>query len=86
MGFFESISELKTKTTVPEWNDTVNDFIEDYKNILDICQHKQDLPNISLEDSTKILRNMKKQVHDFFSITTTHFINAGGAGLEHFNF
>ena len=29
---------------------------------------------------------MKNQVNDFYSITTLHYINAGEAGLEHFNF
>ena len=29
---------------------------------------------------------MKKQVKDYFSITTLHYINAGHAGVEHFHF
>ena len=59
---------------------------EDYRNILDICQTKVDLPSISLEDSTSILMKMKSRVNDFYSITTLHYINAGEAGFLHFNF
>jgi hypothetical protein len=59
---------------------------EDYRNLLDICKNKKDLPNISMVDSTKILNNMKSSVSDFYSVTTLHYINAGNAGFEHFNF
>ena len=29
---------------------------------------------------------MKATVRDFFSITSTHYINAGEEGMKHFNF
>ena len=88
-GFYESISNLKmrgTKATIDHGNDQENDVNEDYENILDLCRNKKDIPNISFEDSSKILNKMKQQVNDYFSITTLHYINAGHAGVEHFHF
>ena len=39
-----------------------------------------------MEKSTKILNKMKANVSDLFSITPAHYLNAGEAGIEHFNF
>ena len=36
--------------------------------------------------STNLLKRMKKKVADICSITALHYLNAGSAGLEHFNF
>ena len=86
-GFFKSLSDLKSrKPSKDKENYVVNDIMEDYSNILDICQFKKDLPNISLLDSSKILHQMKSTVNDIYSITTLHFINAGVEGVEHFHF
>ena len=83
-----ALKELKTSTdkseiTESEWAGI--NIEQDYRYILDICQHKRDLPSISLGDSTRILKKMKHTVSDFYSITTLHYINAGNAGFEHFN-
>ena len=86
-GFFESISKLKMKEPNSCHSDTaINQHLEDYKHILDICKNKVDLPRISLYDSTKILKSMKAHVNDFYSLTPAHFIHAGESGSEHFNF
>ena len=53
-GFFHSISELKTRDSPSR-----QDQMEDYRNILDICKMKKDLPNISLEDLSKLLHTIK---------------------------
>ena len=87
IGFYDSIHNLKTNTNAnEEMRNGVIDYREDYKNILDICKNKRDLPNITLVQSTKIINQMKPQVNDFYSISTRHYINAGKAGLEHFNY
>ena len=83
-GFYRSITELKSKSSV-EAETEVSEYIRDYKYILEICQNKRDLPNIPTSTSTKILLGMKKTVNDYFSITPAHYINAGDAGLDHFN-
>ena len=86
-GFFFSIKNLKSKPNPEEpKHDLTEPLIDDYKHILDICQNKVDLPPISLDSSTKILKKMKATVNDFYSITPEHFINAGKPGFEHFNF
>ena len=64
----------------------MQDQMEDYRNILDICKMKKDLPNITLTESSKLLHKMKAQVLDIYSITTLHYLNAGNEGIEHFNF
>ena len=83
-GFFKSISNLKSKTNLAGLEN--ENFMEDYKNILEICKTKRDIPKISLEESTKLLKRMKSGVIDFYGITTKHFLNAGANGVEHFNF
>ena len=86
-GFYESISNLKKRDlSITELCTLHIDFTEDYQNILELCCNKKDLPNISLEDSNKLLYKMKANVNDLFSITPMHFINAGTSGVEHFNF
>ena len=84
-GFFQSISDLKTRE-MEAGNETLFDQMDDYRNILDICKMKRDLPNISLIDSSNILRKMKANVNDIYCVTTLHYINAGNDGIEHFNF
>ena len=85
-GFFESLTNLKHLDTQKLSESPYNeDLMEDYTNIKFLCSHKSDLPPISLEKSSSILYKMKPTVCDFFSITTDHFINAGIAGLVHFN-
>ena len=85
-GFYASISELKKKDKSYDKKAKYFDYKDDYKNILDLCSNKRDLPNISVEDSNKILFKMKRSVTDLYDITPAHFINAGLAGLQHFNF
>ena len=85
-GFYASISELKKKDKNYDKKAKHFDYKDDYKNILDLCSNKRDLPNISVEDSNKILFKMKRSVTDLYDITPAHFINAGLAGLQHFNF
>ena len=44
------------------------------------------MPPISPKSSTDILYSLRPNVNDFYSVTASHFINAGFEGLEHFNF
>ena len=81
-GLFESISLLKTldpdQLAASPYHASL---IEDYQNIRYLCANKSDLPSIS----TEILYKIKPGVNDLFSITARHFINAGSAGLIHYN-
>ena len=85
-GLFESISQLKTadplKLSASPYHASLMD---DYKHIKVLCSNKFDLPAILLQKSTSILKAIKPAVSDLFSITARHYINAGPAGLVHFN-
>ena len=85
-GFYASISNLKMKTVSSSQPTSMAQHLEDYQHILELCQNKVDLPRISLHASTKILKSMKANVNDFYSLTPAHFTNAGDIGIEHFNF
>ena len=69
-GMFDSISSLKhldissliTSPCYDSWT-------EDYRYILELCNDKRDMPEISVEDSTKLLQKMKPNVLDFWSVT-----------------
>ena len=84
-GIFESIKHLKTDPVVFEDEANLPNFSEDYRNILDICKNGRKIPPISEEKSLKILKNIRKNVNDFYSITAL-YLNAGSAGHEHFHF
>ena len=85
-GFFQSITSLKTQDKDLRSSPAFKDYNEDYTNILEICRHKKDIPEIPLDKSTAILMKMRPSVTDFYSMTTQHYINAGHEGLLHFNF
>ena len=86
-GFYDSLSSLKAPDMTPihsspEYQDTLADF----ENVLKICRSGNKIPDISTKQSTEILLSLKKDVNDLFSITASHFINAGISGYEHFHF
>ena len=85
-GLFESISKLKNLDTEQLANSQHHiSLMEDYKNIRYLCSNKTDLPAISVERSSEIMGKLKPSVTDLYSITPRHFINAGSAGLVHYN-
>ena len=85
-GLFESILKLKSldQTRLTSSPDHAS-LMEDYENVKYICSNKSGIPTISLVKSTAILKKIKSSVMDLFSITSSHYINAGTAGLIHFN-
>ena len=85
-GLFASISDLKKKNSAQTNSPQYNSMVDDFKYILKICRNKQDIPKITLHESSKILNRMKPYVRDFWSITPLHFIHAGEQGYFHFNF
>jgi hypothetical protein len=60
--------------------------LTDYQHILKICRSGNPIPEISPKVSTEILLSLKASVNDFYSITASHFMNAGHAGFLHFHF
>ena len=86
-GFFEIMSRLKCPDmsaieTSPHFKST----LADYKNIIKFCKTRQPIPAISPDQSAEILKSVRSEVNDFYSITANHFIHAGSAGFAHFHF
>ena len=86
-GFFDSLSQLKSPdmTSVndsPSFRSTRSDF----EHILEICKVARHIPEISYRKSVEILLSLRSEVNDYYSITPSHFINAGKYGFEHFFF
>ena len=79
-GFYASMTSVKQCDMNKLRNDPLlaNKFIN-YEQIVKICQDQPPIPPVSLEKSTKILKSLKKNVNDIFSIT------AGQEGLTHYN-
>ena len=85
-GLYDSISTLKTQDKKAlSSSPSFQGFKYEYQNILKICRDKKVLPEISFERANEILFKLKPHVNDFYSITASHFINAGMEGLRHFH-
>ena len=61
------------------------DASKDYENILEISAQGQKIPPISEQKASEILKKIKPNVKDLYSISANHYINAGEAGLKHFH-
>ena len=86
-GFYASLSSLKSPDMSPIYSSPpFQETLLDYNNILKIAKEGEKIPPISPKDSTELLLSLKADVNDFYSITASHFINAGFEGLRHFHF
>ena len=86
-GLFASISQLKKQDlTSLQSSSFYHSWSTDFRHILEMCKDRQDIPRLSVPQSSQILLRMKATVPDFWSITPLHFINAGQEGHLHFNF
>ena len=65
-------------------NPVIADQFSNYDHISKLCLDGNPIPPISLEDASGLLKRLKKNVKDFFSITALHYLNAGKEGVEHF--
>ena len=73
---------MSTIHSTPQFQSTLTD----YQHILKICRSGDPIPDISPKSSTEILISLKSSVNDFYSITASHFVNAGRSGFSHFHF
>ena len=86
-GFFDSLSSLKSPDlSAPHSSKLSQDTLMDYENVLKIARDGLKIPPLSPKLATEILHTLRANVNDFYSITASHFINAGFEGLEHFHF
>ena len=59
----------------------------DYTLLKRLCQGADSkIPRISIEKSSQISNRLKRNVHDFYGISASHYLNAGQEGLNHFQF
>ena len=86
-GFYDSMANLKSCDFDSLFLDPkLSDKQILYENIMKLCENNQNLPPISIEDSTKLLKRMKKDVRDLYGVTALHYLHAGQPGLQYFNF
>ena len=83
-GFFDSISQLKTLSSVTATS--FDRFSEDYRHITEICKSGKKIPKISEAGAEALLRRIRPGVSDFFSVTAAHFVNGGPLAIKHFQF
>ena len=85
-GFYESMTSLKQCDVDSLSSEPgLAEKLSDYNLIIKLCQEHEGIPAVDLSKSTEILRRIKKNVRDHFSITALHYIHAGEEGLLHFN-
>ena len=85
-GMYESTRKLKTEPDCTRTDLSHPDFSEEYRFILDICNTRREIPQLSRATSDKILKSIRKNVNDYYSITALHYLNAGEAGHDHFHY
>ena len=85
-GFYDSLSHLKTidRSTIHA-SQSYNNFLDEYEHIMEICNNGDKIPTISAAKSSEILHKIKPHVNDLYSITASHYLNAGAAGIAHFH-
>ena len=84
-GFFDSLSQLKSiDQDKLESSASFQDFKEDYYNILEVCESGQPIPAISEMKAHDLLKRIKPDVRDLYSITANHYLHAGTSGIKHF--
>ena len=85
-GFYYSMTGIKQcdLDNLRKDSNLSNQFIN-YDSILHLCKTGPPIPAISSEKSAKILKSLKRNVTDLYSVTALHYLNAGQEGLRHYN-
>ena len=65
-------------------NPVIAEQFSNYEHILKLCKNKKPVPAISRQTAQGLLSRNKKNVADFYSITASHYLNAGEEGISHF--
>ena len=72
-GFYDSMTSLKNCDLQALQSDpNLAEQFVNFEQILKLCHDQPGIPSISLEDSSKLLSRMKKDVRDFYSVTAKH--------------
>ena len=85
-GFYKSMTAIKQCNIEQLRSDSnLSGQFVNYDSLLKLCQGKQAIPPITIEKSYKILQSLRKNVSDYYSITTLHYLYAGKEGIRHYN-
>ena len=85
-GFYDSLLHLKSYDQGQIQNkESFSRYKSDYSNIIKLCSAGLEIPKITLETSTKILKRIRSGVNDLYSISANHYLNAGDPGNHHFH-
>ena len=83
-GFYDSMTSLKkVDYDILKSEPRLSEKFIDYDIIKKLCQDQQGIPAMGLVKAKELLRKMKKDVKDHYSITAQHYIHAGQEGLQH---
>jgi hypothetical protein len=86
-GFFDSLSSLKAPDmTSIHQSPSYQRYSSDYNNILKICSVGVKIPVLSYFETEQLLKGLKGDVNDLYSISPRHYTNAGEEGIRHFMF
>ena len=82
-GFYYALDELKN----PDYSKNIShqDSSYLYLQLLEIAKLGPPIPPPSVADSEKILKGLKPDVSDLYSISPKHYLSAGPEGILHFN-
>ena len=84
-GFYESVLKLKTIQKHPQHHSNqFDEFLDDYRNIIELCKSGKSVSQVSEIEAVNLLNNMKLTVSDVYSITPSHYLNAGPVGWKHY--
>ena len=81
------MSSIKSRNIdSPKSDPVLAEHLSNYKHISKLCQNKETITPISMDQSAVILKKVKENVCDIFNITALHYLKGGSQGLVHYNF
>ena len=83
-GFYEALSNLKVPDVSPTSSPEFLSSSETYRNIIELAKSGPPLPSLSTQEAVALLKRVRPDVLDLFSISARHYLAAGPAGHEHF--
>ena len=84
-GIFDSLNQLKAQEMNPELPQ-YKEARSTYAHIMKLVEGGRKMPLLSFSDGERLLKAIRPNVLDFFSITSLHFLHLGSEGVLHFVF
>ena len=82
-GFFDALLILKVPGHSPNNKPDSLSSTNTYSTILEICKSSPPIPSLSLKDAEALLKRVRPNVLDYFSISARHYSAAGVQGIQH---